>query len=303
MQIKTMEKVLKGTFDRWVTSIDDENVRKMVEQNTIITGGCFVSMLQNEEVNDFDIYFRNRETVMAVALYYVKKRKGANTIYNNNLDSVEQIPNFCVKTEGDRVSVFVRSAGIIKGIPGKKKDFFPVYFTDNAITLTAKIQLVLRFYGEPEEIHKNYDFVHTTNYWTSWGGKVVLNVPALDAIINKNLVYQGSKYPICSVIRTRKFIQRGWTINAGQYLKMCWQIHKMDLSDIKVLSDQLVGVDATYFGWLIEKLESMEKNNEDITDDVIVSLIDEIFNGNLERTKEEESLSEEQQESLQYESI
>ena len=34
------------------------------------------------------------------------------------------------------------------------------------------------------------------------------------------------------MIRTRKFLKRGWHINAGQYLKMCFQISELDLSDI-----------------------------------------------------------------------
>src|SRR3546814_1364029 len=43
----------------------------------------------------------------------------------------------------------------------------PVFMSTNAITLSDKIQIVLRFYGEADAIHENYDFVHCTNYWTS----------------------------------------------------------------------------------------------------------------------------------------
>src|SRR3546814_2013322 len=43
----------------------------------------------------------------------------------------------------------------------------PVFVSTNAITLSDKIQIVLRFYGEADAIHENYDFVHCTNYWTS----------------------------------------------------------------------------------------------------------------------------------------
>ena len=48
-------------------------------------------------------------------------------------------------------------------------------------------------------------------------------------LLARQLVYQGSKYPICSMIRTRKFLQRGWHINAGQYLKMAFQVSELDL--------------------------------------------------------------------------
>ena len=51
----------------------------------------------------------------------------------------------------------------------KKKDkrYALKYATNNAITLSDKIQIVLRFYGEPEDLHKNYDYVHCTSYYTS----------------------------------------------------------------------------------------------------------------------------------------
>ena len=69
--------------------------------------------------------------------------------------------------------------------------------------------------------------MHCTNYWTSWDREVVTSAAALESILTKDLKYQGSQYPVCSIIRTRKFIERGWTINAGQYLKMAIQIGAM----------------------------------------------------------------------------
>jgi hypothetical protein len=38
---------------------EDEQVRKLALENTIVTGGSIASMLLNEKVNDFDIYFGN----------------------------------------------------------------------------------------------------------------------------------------------------------------------------------------------------------------------------------------------------
>lgn len=75
---------------------------------------------------------------------------------------------------------------------------------------------MVRFHGDPAEIHENYDFVHCTNYWTSWERRVTLNQQALECIMTKELRYIGSKYPVASVFRVRKFIERGWTIGAGQ---------------------------------------------------------------------------------------
>jgi hypothetical protein len=144
--------------------------------------------------------------------------------------------------------------------------------TTNAITLTDQIQIVLRFVGPANEIHKNYDFVHTTNYFTESEG-AILNQPALESILARELKYVGSLYPICSVFRIKKFIQRGWTITAGEMLKIAWDISKLNLNDREVLQDQLTGVDAAYFNQLI----SMLKEGEEIDRTYLFELVNRVF--------------------------
>lgn len=162
----------------------------------------------------------------------------------------------------------------------KNPDYRPIFLSPNAVTLSGKVQLIVRFYGTPAEIHQTYDFVHCTNYWESATGCVVLNQPALESILQKRLYYKGSKYPICSVIRTRKFLRRGWHINAGQYIKMVFQISELDLTDIDVLEDQLVGVDSAYFQMLIMDMRAnMEKEGQsfNMSGDYVCSVIDKVF--------------------------
>jgi len=166
-----------------------------------------------------------------------------------------------------------------------KPKYQPIFMSANAITLSNKIQIINRFYGSPEEIHDNYDFTHCTNYWESnesnenTKSKLVLNPLALECLLSRTLLYQGSKYPLCSIIRTRKFIKRGWNINAGQYLKMAFQISKLDLTDLDVLEDQLIGVDTVYFMNLIDHLKETKANNPDMTMDstYVTEIIDKIF--------------------------
>lgn len=139
----------------------------------------------------------------------------------------------------------------------------PKFMSSNAITLAGKIQLITRFYGEPEQIHENYDFIHCTCFYKSWDKELVLPAAALEAILARELRYVGSLYPLCSIIRIRKFIARGWTINAGQILKMCLQVSDLDLRNLETLEDQLVGVDAAYFQAIISRLQT--KQDEETT--------------------------------------
>ena len=224
--------------------------------------------------------------------------------YTNQGDTLSHM---ITNTEPDRIKIIVRSDGVaaeddsILQAPfedvydvldkadtadssqlekdGQKERYRPIFLSSNAITLSEKIQLVLRFYGDADEIHANYDFAHCTNYWESGSGKLTYRIEALEALLGKELIYQGSKYPLCSVIRTRKFIKRGYHINAGQYLKMMFQISDLDLKDVAVLEEQLVGVDTCYFQIMIDAIQKRTESDDgfELNNDYIVSLIDKIF--------------------------
>jgi hypothetical protein len=315
MKSKTIRSVLSKKFNEFLSSIEDQTLRDLVAKNSIITGGSIASMLLGEEVNDYDVYFRSRSVALAVANHYVAKfQPGARNgipcaIYVD--DTSPDRVKIVVKSAGvasetetsvdyryfescpeDQAGTFVgavmRNPGEIEDAneelqdkafatedePGKPP-YRPVFMSTNAITLSNRIQLVLRFYGEPDEIHENYDFVHCTNYWKSWDGELVLHQPALEALLARELRYVGSKYPVCSVIRLRKFIKRGWKVNAGQILKMCMQISALNLTDPEVLQDQLTGVDAAYFINVMEKLR--EKDPEKVNSAYLVEIIDRML--------------------------
>ena len=158
----------------------------------------------------------------------------------------------------------------------KKPAFRPVFFTENAITLSDKCQLVIRFFGEPDQIHSNYDYAHAMCYFDYKNDRLELHPDALESMLSKNLIYRGSLYPIASIFRLRKFIARGWRITAGQILKIIWQINQVDLSDPGVLREQLIGVDQAYMTELLRALENKDKEQR-IDEAYLSKLIDQIF--------------------------
>ena len=310
MKAKTIKMVIRKKVDEWLATIEDEQLRKDLKDKVIVTGGCITSMLLREPVNDYDVYLRDREITIRVAEYYLKKFKPPK-FKRNPLHVTEMYVN---TDEPDRVKIHVKSAGVAseEGDEGyqyfeglddaqsietaeylervmekpepsehdenyvEKDTYRPVFISSNAITLSDRVQIIVRFYGEPDEIHNNYDFVHCMNYWTSWNhGALTLRPEALEAILTKELRYVGSLYPLTSVIRTKKFLLRGWTCNAGQYLKMIMQLNALDLNDVKVLEDQLVGVDVAYFAEVISKLK--DKDKERVDNAYLVELINRMF--------------------------
>ena len=304
MRAKSIKSVLRAIIDEWIASIDDARVRSLAADNTIVTGGCIASMLLGEKVHDYDVYFRTKETVVAVAEYYVKKFIESPENDNHVLNSI-----FVEVTE-DRAKIRVKSTGVaaegvdgyrgfmgmndvqdyqmsdyIEKIAGEKEavgevveegkpKYRPIFLSSNAITLSDDIQIIIRFWGDADEIHDNFDFAHCTSYWQAWDDELVLRPKAMEAILARELIYVGSKYPLCSIIRTRKFIKRGWIINAGQYLKMAFQLNQLDLTDINVLEEQLIGVDVAYFSEVINRLDN---GDDKINSTYLMAIVDKLF--------------------------
>lgn len=301
---KTIRKVLHTKLQQWLSSITDQSLRNLLRQNVIVTGGSIVSMLMGDEIKDFDVYFKTKEATKAAAEYYCKKFLELNPEYDYNP---------VVYEEDGRITIKVQSAGVVEeygaentpefqyendlGEGGaddvvdyilkpqateevKKQKYRPVFLSSNAITLSDKIQLVIRFYGTPDEIHRNYDFEHCKNVYDYQTDTLDLRSSALESILSKTLYYTGSLYPICSLFRMRKFIERGWRISAGEILKMSWQVNALNLNDIEVIRDQLTGCDQAYMNQIIRVMNDELKQNPERTIDslYIVELVDKVFN-------------------------
>ncbi|MDD4000212.1 MAG: hypothetical protein PHX62_04890 [Bacilli bacterium] len=275
MKCKTIEKILRGQFAKFLKSITDKEVQQLVKDNSIITGGAIVSLVLDEKVNDFDIYFTNRETVLAICKYYKALLVKEDICFET----------MRIEETDDRIKYFIPSGGIRKPNSVGKK-FYPAVITDNAISLTNATQLIIRFYGDPNEIHKNYDFVHVKSYWLSSNGKLYLNPNSIEAILTKELIYEGSLYPLASLFRLRKFLSRGWTITAGDIFKIAFQISKLDFEDPKVIYDQLIGVDIHYFQAMINRIQSDLSSGKikKVEQGYLSDLVDEIFHQSDEYT-------------------
>lgn len=287
MKAKTIKQVLNKKHKEWVESITDETARKYARRDTIITGGCIASMLLREKVNDYDIYFKTKEAVLAITRYYIDQFQKLNgNIHDINIieeDGRIKIkvksrdlrpasePGFQYSDEDDTVTHVEDTSN--EELP----KYRPVYLSANALTLSNQVQIVIRFYGDAETIHENYDFEHCKCYWVADINKLVLPAPALEALLTKELIYSGSKYPLASIIRTRKFINRGFTINAGQYLKMCLQLNDLDLKDLPTLEDQLIGMDAAYFAMLLAAIPPEKRVNNRIDSSYIMTIINRFF--------------------------
>lgn len=302
MQFKTIKKVISSKMEEWLETITDESLRKDVKANLLVSGGSICSLMLNEPVNDYDIYLQDKNVLMRLVEYYVTpykveiwdgdKKDDIITNYRRNFTEEQFNEHYSMVScslrnlQPKQIKLFIVDGGmkidnaIENTVEGVVKKYRVAYLSPNAISLTDDIQIVIRFHGTPTEIHKTFDFIHATNYFTFKDG-IVTSIKALQSVISKQLYYQGSLYPLTSVIRAKKFIKRNWNITAGEYLKMIFQCSLLDFTNLDVLEEQLIGIDVAYFSTLIDALRKAQEGNGEfkLSAEYLNELIDRISNG------------------------
>jgi len=249
MKAIAVEKLLTGVFEKYLESITDEKLREAVKNNAFIAGGCIPSMLMDEWVNNYDVYFTSSVVAAAVREYYDKEvvfmlNNSNPSAYTFKLEETKDYKKITCKEEVT------------------KNGFTPVFITKNAITLTDKIQLITKFTGEPCDVVKNFDWAHLRSYYKY--PKLHLDPDVYRLITEKDLVYTGSAYPLSSMIRMQKYTKKGWKINAIDQLKIALEMAKYDLTDLEILKEQMTGIDPTYMLGIWDKIESKKWEIDDL---------------------------------------
>lgn len=286
MQRKTIAKIIKNKMENWLESITDKPLKKEVKDSIVVSGGSICSLFQGQPVNDYDVYLKSEDTAYKLAKYYTKafnlevmsyKHHNSEDAHRDGIKGVAvrnlqpgQVKIFLAHEAPSGYRTQFENEGLNK--------YLPLFFSPNAISLSDDVQIVLRFTGSVEEIHKSFDFIHATNYWTFDEG-LVTNIKALESIMTRQLSYQGSLYPLTTIIRMKKFINRGWHVNAGEMLKAMFQISQLDLTDINVLEDQILGLDIAYFGKLLYILKNKIDKDSDfqLNYQYLCTLVEKVF--------------------------
>lgn len=310
MQVKTIHKAIIQKLEWWLKSITDKELRNDVRDNILLTGGSICNLLQQQPVNDYDLYLMDMDVLVRLCRYYTSGVKDIEIMdgrereaYMNGLggrpvwedmdnseddEFKEQSADWAMRSvairmlQPNQVKLFMHDPsgynpqkGKAKKKGEKPKRYSVSFISSNAISLHGDIQIVTRFTGSPETIHKTFDFIHATNYFTFKEG-LVFNLEAVLSIQTRQLYYQGSRYPLSSIIRVKKFVNRGWHVSAGEQLKMIYQCSKLNLDDPDILEDQLIGIDVAYFGALLDILRGKDKDS--YTMDTLNEAINVVFN-------------------------
>jgi hypothetical protein len=145
-----------------------------------VSGGCIGSLLRGEQPNDYDTYFTNEEAANSLTRLYKDDDSFKN--YVKQIDEKYRD---------------------VSNLPDGR------WITENAITLTTGVQLIIKHYGAPDTIRSTFDFVHCMPYYSSWDDKLYISPEQYYLNMDKKLKKNAGQEP--QGWRVSKFLEKGWT--------------------------------------------------------------------------------------------
>ena len=146
-------------------------------KGVVVAGGCFASMINNEEIKDIDVFildnYQNRSAVHEMI----------------NLANLSRNPNAKI--------------GNNEYMDDKKIEATITYYS-------SKIQFIVTQYKTRRELINNFDFKHCCVSYDYTSDKLFLSRETFDAIKSKTLIQNDKKYGFPKKWRYEKFWKRGW---------------------------------------------------------------------------------------------
>lgn len=245
MDIVGIKKHLRDVIDKMFLDHDE------IKNELFITGGAITSLILDEEVNDYDIYFKNYKMCVEMMNLY------AHSYFLDKIVTYQVEGNeLTIKKDGSYYDEIVECA------------------TENAISFSNKVQLIIKYYGNPKDVCSKFDFKHSKAYYDYLTDEIYIDDDILECIKSRKLVYVQSQFPLNALLRANKFIKRGWKLDNGEIVKICFDLNKFDLSVPEILKQQLGGISGSYLNQVVDSLGT---DNEEINRDKLFKLLNDFM--------------------------
>jgi hypothetical protein len=227
MKEEQIKKHLNSIINDLTMNVLDTSLRDLIKNYAFFAGGCFKSLIYDEAVNDYDLYFISKDAATKFLKGCEESKKSTFPAFDNTNLNLE-----CI--------------------------------TDNAVTLKLNdktIQFIHRSFGDPESVVGQFDFYHCMNYYNPKLNEYQLF--GQEFIDSKQLVYnKNNTQPVSSLKRMIKFTRQGMTISDEELLKIAKSIAACDLNNKKVLQKQLDGFHGSKGNNNVLKNQSVTLNNQ-----------------------------------------
>lgn len=187
-------------FDKQKTFLN-ENLPKVITEmkGAILAGGTITSVLTKSDINDYDLYFKNNESLV---------------------DGI--------------VDLLHRS-------------YFIVHASNKAITFALgdeKVQVIhYRTFENAQDIFKDFDFDINMCAYDLDTSSLIVDNSCIEGLVSRDISFnQNTRYPLISMIRMKKYQDRGYNLTTKTQLELGLAISKLNIDSWESFIDQLGGV-------------------------------------------------------------
>lgn len=189
-------------------------------KKAFIAGGALTSALTNKKINDFDIYFRTEKECKEAIEYFTSLNGYKCVAVTDNAVTFEKQYEFLDKKV---VIQLIKAENLINEC---------IYDTIS-----------------------NFDFTINMAAYDMLSGNIIAHVDFYKDNMKRTLVFnEDTLYPIISMHRAIKYIERGYKLSGYEQVKIALAINNLKMRNYKDLKIQLQGIDTSVFVDLTEKL-------------------------------------------------
>lgn len=235
-----------------------KELKKLIPQPTwdflkahkaMLVGGSLTSILTKKEINDFDIYFKDRDSFI-LSLMDVRGIKESLPL--------EEFP--------DNVDIYSQHLD--------SYEFHYVCHTEKSVTFKPRYSDELyqfihqNFYKGVNEVFNDFDFTINMVGYDFELDEVVVHPEAMLHLSQRILVTNsGTKYPLISVLRTNKYQERGYTVSKKELVKLLLAVNKLEINSYEDVGKHIGGLYGT-----LNIAEVFDTTKEFSLDEVITQL-------------------------------
>lgn len=112
--------------------------------------------------------------------------------------------------------------------------------------------------GSFDKIFDMFDFTVCMAAYVFSSEKFYFHNSFFKHLAQRRIVFNNkTPFPLASLVRTKKYMAKGYTMSNVETVKLAMAINKLDLTDYKVFKSQLMGIDASILKPMIDKLAEM----------------------------------------------
>lgn len=235
-----------------------KELKKHIPQNTwdflkvhkcMLVGGALTSILTKKDINDFDIYFKDRDSFV-LSLMDVRGIKDKLPLdeYPEDVEINQQYLD--------------------------SYEFHYLCHTEKSVTFRPKYTEAVfqfihqNFYNNVEEVFNDFDFTINMVGYDFELDELVVHPEAMLHLAQRILVTNsGTKYPLISVLRVNKYQDRGYKISKKEMVKLLLAVSKLEFNSYEDVGKHIGGLYGT-----LNVAEVFDTTKEFSIDEVIEQL-------------------------------